>query len=168
MKFDNATSAIEWFWGHLIGGGVPLQNRTKFQEEYEYFEQVQTSRKKWLPHDALCTYIDIGKALEKLSPRDQNIVKSYLLEVVGIHEQEHPRTPYFSWRYQGQWPYVKERFWKLLPREYKYGTRQPRKQTTHTKGSRLVSSSGSDNSNEDAEVGETQRFQGWQPLACTC
>jgi hypothetical protein len=168
MRFSNATTAIEWWWEQLLSGGVSLVNQSRMQEEYDYFEQIQTSRRRWIPHDALCTYLDIGKTLDKLSKKDRSIVKDYLLKVVGIHDQEQKRTPYFSWAYQGYWPHVKKRFWNLLPQEYKYGSRKQRKQTPHTKRNSVVSKSRSYHGDEDVEVRQTQRLQSWQPLACTC
>lgn len=130
MKFRRPVDAIEWWFGYLQDGGVPLENRDRRQEEFEYFERVQTSRKKWLPHDDLCTYIDIGKALDKLNDKDKRIVKSYLLRVVGVPDQEQMRTPYWDWRYNREWSAVVKRFWRLLPKEYKNGYRQQKKQTT--------------------------------------
>lgn len=123
MTFKRPSDAIEWWFEYLQDGGVPLENRDRVQEEYEYFERVQTSRQKWLPHDNLCTYIDIGKTLDQLSAHDKRIIKSYLKEVVGVHGQEVMRTPYHTWRYKNRWGVVAKRFWRLLPREYKYGYR---------------------------------------------
>ncbi len=124
MTFRRPIDAIEWWFECLQGGGVPLMNTSRVQEEFEYFERVQTSRQRWLPHDDLCTYIDIGKALEKLSNSDQAVIISYLLEVVGVHDQQHLRTGYWNWKYRKEWGLVTKKFWRLLPKEYKNGYRR--------------------------------------------
>lgn len=133
MKFRRPNEAIEWWFEYLQDGGVPLMNRSRVQEDYQYFERVQTSRQRWIPHDDLCTYIDIGKALDKLTDRDKTVIKSYLLEVVGVHNQDAMRTGFWDWKYRKVWGLVTKRFWRILPKEYKhYGRyRRQKKQTPH-------------------------------------
>lgn len=116
MRFKRPTDALMYWYMVLQSGGVPLAKEI-YEDEDEHYLRVQTSRKAWTPSDALCAYIDIGKAISRLSEQDQEAVKQYLLHVVGYNGNK--KLAFNQWKYKGKWANVMRKLWQQIPQGYK-------------------------------------------------
>lgn len=120
MKFSRPIDALMFWYDVLRNGGVPLP-----LEEYDdmYGTRPPPSKKHggckaWTPSNSLCAYLDIGKAIARLSLPDQVTIKEYLLQVVGYNGTK--PLPFQGWQRKNQWRVVMRRLWHQIPRGYKH------------------------------------------------
>lgn len=119
MLFKRPTDALLYWYEVLQSGGVPLA-REIYEDEEEAYTRVQVSRRAWTPSDALCSYIDIGKAIHRLSFYDRDAIKEYLLHIVGHNGTE--KIAFNQWKYKHKWRFVMKRLWYQIPQGYKIWT----------------------------------------------
>ena len=162
MRFAKATDAIYFWWTVLQAGGVPIADA--IYEEDDGYTRVQTTRRAWTPSNLLCIYHDVGIALSRLSPDDQKVVQSYLLDVVGC--PEYPKTTTYNyWQYRGRWPHVLKRLWFLLPKEYKHYDTKGRGKGVDSQRDSVLSKRTRRNRLQVATQWQTQGIQGRLPVA---
>lgn len=152
MRFRKAKEALLFWWGYLQDGGVPLHP----QANNPHAERVQDSLTAWQPDDVLCAYVTVSKVLDRLSESDKTIIKSWLMDVVGTHDEMGRRT-YNSWRYRSKFGGACLRLWNLLPKEYKHG----RGSSPHSQRGSLPTKHKRSHPIQDASVRQTKRIQGW-------
>lgn len=110
MKFSGPIEAIEFWLDWREEGGVPLTMvTTDFASPH-----VQTSPRKWLPGDELSMFIDIDRAVAKLSDTDVRLILHY-----GKHVYRQPDQldAWNDWQYRDSFIGTCKRFWAHVPRE---------------------------------------------------